>query len=382
MTILPFSTQPDPAGSRRAAELLLPAAPLANHRLRYGQSVNNSRALTPAESIQWLENPAGQGREIKWVQVEGPGDPLAAPPVLFELLERLDSTFTGLEAGITTLGLGLVPLLEQLKKLPVRRVTLLVDCVDTAVAEKIYAWIRPGKKTLALPGAVELLIAEQKAAVQALAEAGIEVSIRTTVYPEVNDAHIPLVGTTMSGLGASSIELVPYRSGEDQELQLPLDCGEETLQALEKQLARVLNVLPGNREKGTVVPAVLRPAAGALPRPSKARPNVAVASSNGIDVDLHLGQAGRMLIYGPRKDGLACLLEARPTPQAGTGDNRWQTLAGSCLNDCFAVLAANAGENPRKVLAQQGIQVLLREDDIEATVDLLYGGGRKRKCRQ
>ncbi len=378
MTILPFPGQPEPAGSAGADELVLPAAPVANHRLRYGQAVN-SRALTPDKSIQWLEDLTGQGRKITRIRIEGPGDPLAAPPVLFELLERLAGAFPGLEAGITTLGLGLVPLLDQLKKLSVRRVTLQVDCVDTAVAEKIYAWIRPGKKTLALPGAVQLLIAEQKAAVRALAEANIEVSLLTTVYPEVNDAHISLVGTTMSGLGASSIELVPYKRGGDQELQLPLDCGKETLRALEKQLARVLRVLPGNREYRTVFPAVHRSAAGALPRPSKARPNVAVASSNGIDVDLHLGQTGQMLIYGPRKDGLACLLEARPTPHSGTGNNRWQTLAATCLKDCFAVLAANAGENPRTVLAKQGIGVLLGGDDIEATVDLLYGGGRKRK---
>lgn len=39
----------------------------------------------------------------------------------------------------------------------------------------------------------------------------------------------------------------------------------------------------------------------------------------------------------------------------------------------FALLAAKAGENLQKVLA---------EDSIEGLVDVLYGSGKKQKCKQ
>ena len=44
-----------------------------------------------------------------------------------------------------------------------------------------------------------------------------------------------------------------------------------------------------------------------------------------------------------------------------------------------AALAANAGETPRQELDRAGITVIRIEDNIEGTVDVLYGGGKKGK---
>jgi len=115
-----------------------------------------------------------------------------------------------------------------------------------------------------------------------------------------------------------------------------------------------------------------------ITRPTKERPNVAVASLTGMDVDLHLGQAYQFLVYGPREDGLTCLLSTRPAPEPGGGDSRWHKLAES-LGDCFSLLASGAGNKPRSILAEAGITVLVTEDEIEGTVDVLYGGGKKKK---
>ena len=112
-------------------------------------------------------------------------------------------------------------------------------------------------------------------------------------------------------------------------------------------------------------------------KPSKKRPNIAVASMSGMEVDLHLGQAYHVLIYGPREDGLTCLLGTRPVPDPGSGSSRWTELAAT-LDDCFAILAASAGQNPRQILAEHGITVLITEGEIEATVDQLFGGGKKK----
>ncbi len=127
--------------------------------------------------------------------------------------------------------------------------------------------------------------------------------------------------------------------------------------------------------------AYLQRNSASLPKPTKERPNVAVASSNGIEVDLHLGQAIKFIIYGPRGDGLACLLEVRDAPEPGQGGARWAELA-KVLPDCFVLLAASAGETPRRALAEAGIKVLITEENIEGTVDVLYGGGKKKKKKK
>ena len=117
-----------------------------------------------------------------------------------------------------------------------------------------------------------------------------------------------------------------------------------------------------------------------LPKPTRERSRVAVASATGMDVDLHLGQAKTLLIYGPREDGLACLLETRQAPDPGSGESRWEQLADT-LHDCFALLAASAGQRPREILGNRGIRVILTEENIEGTVDVLYGGGKKGQCK-
>ena len=97
-----------------------------------------------------------------------------------------------------------------------------------------------------------------------------------------------------------------------------------------------------------------------------------------MDVDLHLGHATQVLVYGPREDGLACLLGSRYLPEPGSGSSRWEALAG-ILDDCFVILTASAGDKPREILSRLGLSVLITDGSIDGTVDVLYGGGKKGK---
>ncbi|MCW5213245.1 hypothetical protein VU04_10100, partial [Desulfobulbus sp. TB] len=247
--------------------------------------------------------------------------------------------------------------------------------------KKIYAWIRPGKKTVPLDEAVEFLRVEQKMAITALTGAGIRVNILTTVYPGINDGHIAVLTEKVADYGAVSLTLLPFTPLTEEE-KLPA-CDTALFAAAEQAAATYIELADyGEQPLAPPCGENFQDQIGLLPKPSKERPNVAVVSASGMDVDLHLGQADRVLIYGPREDGLACLLESRTAPETGSGDSRWQALAEKCLFDCFALLAANAGQNPQSVLAEQDIKVLLTEENIEGTVDVLYGGGKKKKCKK
>ncbi len=360
--------------------LILPAAPQVNNRKRFGEIEKSSPALLPKEAVAWIADLSKGGKEILNVNISQPGDALAAPDLLFLLLDLLKEKYPDCSVKLTTIGLHATSLAEKLAEKGIVQVNLCVEAVSTDILKKIYSWIRPSKKTIPLPEATAFLLQEQEKAITALKEAGIKVNIYTTIYPGINDTHISTLAQTLASWGASSITLFPFTPVPEQDKQEA--CDPDLLEAAKKAAAIHLEVTDD-------IDVQLSPPSGGdfqnatslLPQPSKERPNVAVASTSGMDVDLHLGQAAEFLIYGPREDGLACLLEPRSAPEGGSGNSRWEDLAKT-LPDCFALLASHAGENPQKVLEDLGIKVLLTEENIEGTVDVLYSGGKKKKCKK
>jgi nitrogen fixation protein NifB len=302
--------------------------------------------MTPQEALNKVAEILEYGEAVDYFSISGPGDPLAFIEPTLEALDLIHALYPALPLSLRTIGIGGEKYADRLSKAGVTHADLLVNAVTEDILEKLYAWIRPGVRTVRLPDAAKILIEEQKKAVKAFKDAQMSVSIVTTVYPENNADHVESIAHQMADLGADDMVLVPYRPEEGAEINLaPPE--KALMETVNKSASRYIAVSEEPKSapclgsnKNAVPPGP--------PRPTKQRPNVAVVSSNGMEVDLHLGEAMRLLIYGPREDGLACLLETRPAPEPGGGGARWETLA-DILPDCFVLLAASAGENPRKL---------------------------------
>jgi nitrogen fixation protein NifB len=362
----------------------LPVAPRANNRIRFASTQETLQAMVPAQALTWLGDLLNRGEKIDGVNIAGPGDPLADLGPTLETLHLVQEKYPAMALGITTLGLGGDETAGRLVQAGVSSVTLLVDGVDLEVVKKLYAWIRPGTKTVPLFTAAGMLLEEQRKTIAAFLQAGCKVQVRTTIYPGYNDAHVEEIARSMAALGVTAMSVTPFDPAEEGEEMLERP-SHELMAGIRDQVANHLTVVavpekiqPERAADGSCCSA----AASTLPKPGTDRPNVAVVSSNGIEVDLHLGHAVTVLIYGPREDGLVCLLGTRTLPEPGTGASRWEVLADT-LKDCFVLLAASAGESPRKTLRNHGISVLITEDNIEGSVEVLYGGGKKgKKCRK
>lgn len=411
----------------------LPVAARANTRRRFGEPANPGRALGVKDVLQWLERVLADttaGLSLTGVAISGPGEPLAEPAPVLETFRAVRAAHPELPLSLTTSGLcaqdaDIKALATELAAIGVAKVTVLLDAVDPSLVEQIFAWIRPGKRTVALPAASILLVDAQAQAIRAFREAGLFVTARMTVYPGINEAHVEDVASVAAALGADLLALAAYVPGhapapapaeaalsgscapsacascgsskscgskapapEAEEIDTPEtlpSLAPGKLELLREAASRYIPLVPGADPCGEDIlwmehagtSAVLSPENPGLPKPSGARVNVAVASSGGMDVDLHLGQAIKFLIFGPRLgDGLPSLLGVREAPEPGGGDKRWTDLAET-LNDCFAILAASAGAHPREVLAEKGLSVLTVETDIQGAVDLLFGGGKK-----
>ncbi|MFZ5776350.1 MAG: dinitrogenase iron-molybdenum cofactor biosynthesis protein [Thermodesulfobacteriota bacterium] len=381
MTILHFPKGKQGCCGKSPQWLTLPMAPQAAARIRFYGEDKLPQAVPLRGALPWIADLLAQGNELAGLEIHGPGDPLATVAMTSEILATLREHYPALPLGITTLGLGLAEHAEALAEQGVARVSLLMDAVAPATVKKIYTWIRPGKRNTPLAEAAGILIEAQAKGIAACKAVGMAVCIQTTVYGGINEADIEEIARQGSALGAESMSLLPGKGWLNPEEKLPQPSA-ETMAGLAEKAAHHLPVvcLPEQAPQDEGLSEAGKGGPG-LPKPTATRPNVAVLSAGGMDIDLHLGQAIKALIYGPREDGLACLLGTRDLPEPGGGDNRWEQVA-EILADCFALLAASAGQRPREILGRYGVTVLLLEDNAEGAVDVLYGGGKKGKKRR
>jgi nitrogen fixation protein NifB len=113
-------------------------------------------------------------------------------------------------------------------------------------------------------------------------------------------------------------------------------------------------------------------AAANLPDPvvPSARPNIAVATREGLLINDHLGEAESFAVFAPEATGFR-LVENRPAPPPGGGSERWRDLAAG-LADCRAVLVAGVGPIPRRTLESSGLRVVEAEGLIEDALEPLF----------
>ncbi len=370
----------------------LPVAGRCNARVINGSGPCVSPSLSPRDAIALLEKVTeeAKGKPITMVAVCGPGDPLATPEETLAALRLVRQTYPGLPVCIGTNGLGGAAVATDLADIGLDHVTLYVNAVDPEIAATVYQWIRPAKRTLPVREAAGMLVAEQREALLAFKAAGLAVKVDITVFPGLNDDHVLEIARTVAELGADCLEVTPCAPVPASETTPGIAAPtEESLASLRAAAAASLPVTTAPDACSAGGSVALQqdtsPKAGGLdflsllPKPDAERPYVAVATTDGFDVNEHLGRAQRFLIYGP-KEGLVSLLDARPGPTPGAGDERWEKLADT-LPDCKLLLVEHAGQNPEQVLARRGIRVVRVSANIESIVDKLYGGDKKGRGR-
>lgn len=342
--------------------LYMPVASKTSYRLLDALDNEPLQAVSPVQAYADLQRVLASGATVNMTGVRGPGDALADAANTLAYLHMVRDGHPDMGLCLNTIGLGGQEWAEELGRLGVDRVTMLVDTVSPQVAQKLYAWIRPGTRTLPRGTAMDLLVCKQAEAVQAFTAAGMAVDILATVRPGINDHEMGVISRVMARLGAQSMQVRLARGVDDSGLLA-------TLQAEAREFLPTA-VLDADME-------VQAPATILRPVPSGLRPLVAVTSSDAQVVDTHLGHAEQFLIYGPQ-NGTVCLIGTRPAPAPGSGPARWDGVA-EILSDCAYLLVASAGQKPREALAARGLTVIVGAGGVDGLVDGLFGGGRKCK---
>jgi nitrogen fixation protein NifB len=377
----------------------LPVAPRCNIQCKFCNRlfdcVNESRPgvtsalLSPRQAMVYLAEVLKEKPHIKVVGIAGPGDPFANAEQTLETFERTRNAYPDMMLCVASNGLNIMPYIDDLHRLQVSHVTLTVNAVDPEIGARIYSWMRVDKRVLSPEAGARLLLDRQMAAIAALKQKGILVKVNAIILPGINDGHIEAIAQKVAALGVDLFNCMPYYPSKGSALEHLAEPDKASVAAIREKAGRyvkqmshctrcradavgLLGEAPSPKLMETLNSCQHLSDTAPKGQPIPTRPYVAVATMEGVLVNQHLGEAEKLLIYRQTGDRIE-LIEARPTPEPGSGMARWQQLADR-LQDCRMLLVSGVGANPEQVLGKSGIEVIACEGLIEEAVRRVYAG--------
>lgn len=374
------------------ARVHLPVAPKCNIQCNYCNRkydcVNESRpgvtssVLAPFQAAEYLKDLDGRIENLAVIGIAGPGDPFANPEETLDTMRRLSAEFPDKIFCLSTNGLDLEPYIDEIAELNVSHVTLTINAIDPKITAQIYKWVRFNKKVYRGEEGAAILLERQLACIPKLKARGITVKINSIIIPGINEDHIPAVAQKCAELGADVINCIPL-----------IPTAETPFETVEKpdtkMIFRVRTLCSDHLKIMSHCARCRADAAGLLGQDlsethallkeyssraeemdTTSRPYVAVATNEGLLVNLHLGEARNVYIFEQTKNGFKNV-EVRDMPAKGSGDERWLNMA-RMLKDCRAILVSGVGENPKAMLKGCGIHVVEMTGLIDEGLEGVY----------
>jgi len=373
------------------ARVHLPVAPKCNIQCNYCNRkydcVNESRpgvtssVLSPYQAVEYLKALDKRIDNLSVVGIAGPGDPFANPEETMETMRLVKAEFPEKIFCLSTNGLNLKPYIEEIAKLGVSHVTITMNAIDPDITAKVYAWVRDDKKIYRGRAGAELILNRQLESIPLLKEQGITVKINSIIIPGINDHHLEEVAKKAKELGAdiiNCIPVIPTKETPFETLEEPSKTMIFRVRTLVKEHLPIMTHCARCRADAagllgqdfTEAFGMLQEFASLPLHPYDNRPYVAVATHEGLLVNMHLGEAQILYIYKQSPKGFH-FVEERSTPKSGIGDFRWINLAKT-LNDCRALLVGGVGPNPLNILQYSGIRVIQMTGLIDEGLEAVY----------
>jgi len=380
----------NPETRHKTGRIHLPVAAKCNVQCNFCNRkydcVNESRpgvstnVLNPEQAETYLGTILKQIPNIAVVGIAGPGDPFANAPETMETLERIHASYPDKLLCLSSNGLYLADYIPRLAELNVSHVTITVNAVDPKIGAEIYEWVYYDKKTYTGQEGARILLDRQTEAIKLLKQHNITVKINTVVIPRVNEFHVPEISEYVTKLGAdiqNCIPLIPVEGTAFAELDEPSAAAMRTVRANAsiyiKQMSHCARCradaagLLGqtNSEQTNYALQNVRN------RPTFIdKPYIAIATSDGVTINRHLGEAEKVSIYR-QHNGIIELLEERSIDKQSK--NRWEDLS-STIADCAALLVTGIGRIPYEYISKKGIFIEALECPVKDAVEALYTG--------
>ncbi|MBM9606638.1 radical SAM protein [Desulfopila inferna] len=391
----------NPEAKGKYGRVHLPVAPQCNIKCNFCDRkydcVNESRpgvtstVLNPAQAGIYIDKVLEIEPRITVAGIAGPGDPFANGTETMATLRQIKRQHPEIILCLSSNGLAIEPYIAELAELKVSHVTITVCALDPEIGKNIYSWIRVGKIIYRGRKAAEILLSRQLSAIGKLKQHNITVKVNCIIIPGINDHHAEDVAKKMQAIGVDLFNCMAMFPNVNTPFAGIIQPGskmmEELRTACEKYLpqmrhctrcrADAVGLLDADRTEE--FRSCLNTCSTLPGMPSKQRLHVAVASREGVLVNLHLGEARHFYIWEKTSTGFR-QVEKRKAPQPGDGLQRWHRLA-VILGDCRAVLSSGAGQTPCDVLTKSGIRTITAAGLIEEGLPAVYGDYETKQLR-
>ncbi len=368
-----------------------------------------SAKLTPDQAVRKVLAVASEIPQMTVLGIAGPGDALANPKKTFETFRRLQEEAPDIKLCLSTNGLALPELVDEICRYNIDHVTITINMVDPEVGARIYPWIFWQHRRVTGIEAATILHQQQMRGLEMLTARGVLTKVNSVLIPGINDKHLievnrevkkrgaflhnimPLISEaehgTVFGLtgqrGPSAQELKAVQDacmggaslmrhcrqcradavgllGEDRSDEFTQDKVDqmEVVYDLDKRRAYQQQVEATRQAQHAAKLAALQTVQHAAGPAAVPAVLVAVASEGEGKVNQHFGHATEFQIYevgasqatfvGHRRVDLYC--------QGGWGEDEQLPSIVNAINDCHAVLVAKIGACPRDELKAAGIE--------------------------
>lgn len=386
-----------PCYSRNAhheyARMHVPVAPRCNIQCNYCNRkydcCNESRpgvtseVLTPELAAEKVEYVKSRIPNLSVVGIAGPGDPLANEST-FRTLELVSERTPGLTLCVSTNGLALPDCAQRLYDLGVRFITVTMNACDPDIGARIYGSVIWNGESMKGREAAELLISRQTEGIRMCADLGMLVKVNIVMVPGINDSHIPDLVKYVKDKGAYIVNILPLipvegtpfanlRAPTPKERKDMMDlCSLDTrmMRHCKQCRADAIGLLNQDRSQEFVHFSGCGSGCGPT-QPVKAvvrdPDTVAVATTDGVNVDSGFGNAPSFIIYKVSSDGAAEIRRVPADvnlPTAGDSHrDRIRAIAES-LGDCGTVVVREIGDMPSRMLSDMGITVRIFDGPV------------------
>ena len=380
-------------GAGQFGRIHLPIAPKCNiqcnYCLRKYDCPNESRpgvtteVLLPKEALKKYLYVKEQVPNITVVGIAGPGDALANFPETKETLRLIRQEDPDVTFCLSTNGLMLPIYAQELIDLGVSHVTVTINAVDPIIGAKIYQHIDFMGQSYTGEAAAGILLGNQLSGLKYLTDRGVICKVNIVMLKGINDEHIEDIVKKVRELNCditNIMQMIPVKGSifEDMPLvnkkevmQMRIKCEQHLKQMLHCKQCRAdaigtldndisFDFRQGKRQQTIVTEQTMK--------------RIAVATSNGILVDQHFGQAKEFYIY--ESDGVSVkFIEKREVMPYCKGSAECDFAAEDrieriikTIKECGAVLALRIGDSPSKRLTAMGIRSITTYDRIEDAV--------------
>jgi nitrogen fixation protein NifB len=382
------------------ARMHLPVAPRCNIQCNYCNRkydcTNESRpgvtseVLTPEQAVEKVHLVRTKIPHLSVIGIAGPGDPLANEET-FTTLELLKEDLSDLTFCLSTNGLNLPQNIDRLKALDVNFITVTMNAIDPDVGAQIYDLVRFKGRRYQGPEAAKLLRDQQIDGIRRAADAGMLVKVNSVLVPGVNADHLPAVAKKAKDLGAHIVNILPLipvpgtkfealRAPTANERKQLMDLCEVDIRQMRhcrQCRADAIGLLGEDRsaEFAHYTCTIGKKDNGVIDVRSKDKSiyQIAVATSNGLEVDLHFGHAERFRIYRIVDDQMAegvpiDVTEKQEIPLFGPGHRTKIENSAERLKGVDAVVSIQYGTPAVELLKESGIVPLIASGSVEDAV--------------